>query len=243
MERLVPLFPDILSFSACLAVELPGRRYAALQRKYACTQYAERADVPFGCRTQLLPYFSDTADRLVGMGIYHSRRRFRREGCDIGYSIGRIRHHRRNDVVSLPSFSHAKTVRKTGKFPAPEGYSAQGCPYLPADGIRTHCHLWSANCNDGNRRTSRHHCHCRQLIRHHCRKSLLYARLRYLGSCHDTGRTKPRGKPHPAAPSFCQYYRLVGDADYGCHGSFDVCGGSANHRSDDSCGGDPYLGG
>ena len=47
----------------------------------------------------------------------------------------------------------------------------------------------------------------------------------------------------PAAPSFCQYYRLVGNADYGCYGSVDICGGSANHRSDDSCGGDPYLGG
>ena len=40
----------------------------------------------------------------------------------------------------------------------------------------------------------------------------------------------------------CQYYRLVGNADYGCYGSVDICGGSANHRSDDSRGGNPHVG-
>lgn len=43
-------------------------------------------------------------------------------------------------------------------------------------------------------------------------------------------------------PSFHQYYRLVGNVDYGCHGSIDVYGSSTNHRSDDSRGGNPHVG-
>ena len=56
------------------------------------------------------------------------------------------------------------------------------------------------------------------------------------------GRPEPRSKPYPVAPSFCQYYRLVGNADYGCHGNADVYGGSANHRSDDPGRGNSHVG-
>ncbi len=60
--------------------------------------------------------------------------------------------------------------------------------------------------------------------------------------CHDVGRSEPRSEPYPVAPSFRQYYRLVGNVDYGCHGSIDVYGSSTNHRSDDSRGGNPHVG-
>ena len=73
-------------------------------------------------------------------------------------------------------------------------------------------------------------------------KAFAICRLRHLGGCHDVGRSEPWSEPYPVAPSFCQYYRLVGNADYGCYGSVDICGGSANHRSDDSRGGNPHVG-
>lgn len=69
-----------------------------------------------GCRVQLLPYFPDTAGRLVGMGVHRSRRRFRCGRCGIGNRVGRTYHCRWDDVVSLPSLVHAETIRGQGSF-------------------------------------------------------------------------------------------------------------------------------
>ena len=57
-----------------------------------------------------------------------------------------------------------------------------------------------------------------------------------------TFRPESWSKPYPVTQAFCQHYRLVRDADYGSHGSADVCGGPSDHRSDDACGGNPHVG-
>lgn len=87
-----------------------------MQWKYACAQYAERADVSSGYRVQLLPDFPFEAGGMVRGGIYRSRCRLRRGRRDIGNGTGRTHHRRRNDVVSLPSLAHVETIRRMGSF-------------------------------------------------------------------------------------------------------------------------------
>ena len=73
-------------------------------------------------------------------------------------------------------------------------------------------------------------------------ESLCYMPGRYIGGCHDVGRPESWSKPYPVTQAFYQHYRLVRDADYGSHGSADVCGGPSDHWSDDACGGNPHVG-
>lgn len=72
MERFIPLLLDIRTFPSCLAVEFPCGWHVAMQWKYACAQYAERADVSSGYRVQLLPDFPFEAGGMVRGGIYRS---------------------------------------------------------------------------------------------------------------------------------------------------------------------------
>ena len=82
--------------------------------------------------------------------------------------------------------------------------------------------------------STRYHRHCRQLVRHHCRKSLLYARIRYFRGSNNISRAKSWCKPIKIASSLCKYSRMVGNIDYGNHGCIYVYSSPANHRRNDS---------